>query len=386
VLTQRVVRLLLEGVPPSRILCLTYTKAAAANMAARIHAILANWALLDDATLDAAVAKAAGPRLDAMTRDFARKLFARAVETPGGLKIQTIHAFCERLLHLFPFEANVPSRFQVMDEAHQEELLARARRTVLAEANSHKGSLGAAVQRITDECGPDGFEDLLKEAMRHAAIFGARGLGDPAEVLRRTLGLTKGRDVVLIEREMVEDGIAPGRWNDVATILDDGTKTDQDRAKQFRQVLAAYRASASDGSLGDCLASYLAIFFTAEGEPRKSLVNKALAKTHPEIEVELRAEQLRLDALLAERKAAATLDRTAALIEVASAICERYRAEKAVQGILDFDDLIDRTLALLERTTARWVLYKLDSGIDHVLVDEAQDTSEAQWKILEELT
>jgi len=105
----------------------------------------------------------------------ARKLFARTLETPGGLKIQTIHAFCERLLHLFPFEANVPSRFEVMDEAHQEELLTRARRTVLAEANSHKGSLGAAVQRITDECGPDGFEDLIKEAMRHAAIFARAG-------------------------------------------------------------------------------------------------------------------------------------------------------------------------------------------------------------------
>ena len=153
----------------------------------------------------------------------ARKLFARTLETPGGLKIQTIHAFCERLLHLFPFEANVPSRFEVMDEAHQEELLARARRTVLAEANSHKGSLGAAVQRITDECGPDGFEDLIKETMRHAAIFCARGLRDPAEVLRRTLGLAKGRDIALIEREMVEDGIAPGRWNDVAGLLDQGS-------------------------------------------------------------------------------------------------------------------------------------------------------------------
>src|SRR5208283_4101312 len=363
VLTQRVVRLLLEGVPPSRILCLTYTKAAAANMAARIHAILANWALLDDATLDAAVAKAAGPRLDAMTRDFARKLFARAVETPGGLKIQTIHAFCERLLHLFPFEANVPSRFQVMDEAHQEELLARARRTVLAEANSHKGSLGAAVQRITDECGPDGFEDLIKEAMRHAAIFCARGLGDPAEVLRRTLGLTKGRDVVLIEREMVEDGIAPGRWNDLAGLLDQGSPKDQKTAALFRQALGAYRSAAAGGCLDDCLDSYFAVYFTATNELRKDVVTKPIAKGHPEIEAELRAEQLRLDALLAERKAAATLDRTAALIEVASAICERYRAEKAVRGILDFDDLIDKTLALLERTTARWVLYKLDSGI-----------------------
>ncbi|MGH6831124.1 MAG: UvrD-helicase domain-containing protein, partial [Methylocella sp.] len=117
-----------------------------------------------------------------------------------------------------------------------------------------------------------------------------------------------------------------------------------------------------------------------------SLVTKDLARVHPEIAAELRAEQVRLDALRAERKAATTFDRTRALIEVASAIFRRYREEKAARGILDFDDLIEKTLALLERSDARWVLYKLDAGIDHVLVDEAQDTSEDQWKILEELT
>ena len=386
VLASRVVRLLLQGVAPSKILCLTFTKAAAANMASGVFDKLARWTQLADDELSGEIVAAGAPKPDSRGLIAARKLFARTLETPGGLKIQTIHAFCERLLHLFPFEANVPSRFEVMDEAHQEELLARARRTILAEANLHKGSLGGAVQRITDECGPDGFEDLIKEAMRHAAIFCARGLRDPAEVLRRTLGLTKGRDVVLIEREMAEKGIAPERWNDLAGLLDQGSAKDQKTAALFRQALGAYRSAAAGGCLADCLDSYLAVYFTATNELRKDVVTKPIAKGHPEIEAELRGEQLRLDALLAERKAAATLDRTAALIEVASAICERYRAEKAVRGILDFDDLIDKTLALLERTTARWVLYKLDSGIDHVLVDEAQDTSEAQWKILEELT
>ena len=100
----------------------------------------------------------------------ARKLFARTLETPGGLKIQTIHAFCERLLHLFPFEANVPARFEVPDEQGQAELLERARRAVLAEANSGKGTLGAALERLNEECGPDAFEDLIKEAMRQSAI------------------------------------------------------------------------------------------------------------------------------------------------------------------------------------------------------------------------
>ena len=136
VLAQRVVRLLLQGAPPSKILCLTFTKAAAANMAMRVFTTLALWTRLDDAALRNAIVEtgAKGPR--ARDRIEARKLFARTVETPGGLKIQTIHAFCERLLHLFPFEANAPARFEVADETLQAELLQRARRDVLNEART----------------------------------------------------------------------------------------------------------------------------------------------------------------------------------------------------------------------------------------------------------
>jgi ATP-dependent helicase/nuclease subunit A len=386
VLASRVIRLLLQGVAPSKILCLTFTKAAAANMAERVFNKLVDWTKLADAELGRQIVAIGAPVPSGRELTAARKLFARAVEAPGGLKIQTIHAFCERLLHLFPFEANVPSRFEVPDEMRQAGLLHRARREVLAEANSGKGALGAALQRVVDECGPEAFEDLVKEAMRHSAIGSARWPQEPAEALRRSLGLTEGRDVACVEREMAEQGIAPDRWSMIAAILDSGMTPDQVRADLFRQALSAYRSLPSEGSIETCLGSYLAIFFTTEGLPRASIVTKALALAHPEIAVELRAEQLRLDALRAERKRAVTLDRTLALIEVASAIFRRYREEKAARGILDFDDLIEKTLALFERSDARWVLYKLDAGIDHVLVDEAQDTSEAQWEILEELT
>jgi ATP-dependent helicase/nuclease subunit A len=111
VLAQRVLRLLLSGAPPSQILCLTYTKAAAANMSKRIFDHLAEWVVLDDDELTRRIEATGAPPPDREMLDFARRLFARAVETPGGLKIQTIHAFCEKLLHLFPFEANVPAGF-----------------------------------------------------------------------------------------------------------------------------------------------------------------------------------------------------------------------------------------------------------------------------------
>jgi ATP-dependent helicase/nuclease subunit A len=388
VLASRVTRLLLRGIAPSKILCLTFTKAAAANMAARVFETLALWTQHGDDDLCRQIVAAGAPTPGSQELTAARKLFARTVETPGGLKIQTIHAFCERLLHLFPFEANVPSRFEVAEDLQRAELLARARREILTEAKSGKGALGASVQRVLDECGPDAFEDLIKETMKQGAILRAPFLHEPTEILRRSLGLVERRDTARIEREMVEDGIAPARWNDLAAIFDSGKPEDQGRANHFRKALAAYRLAAPGGCLSECLDCYLAIYFIDKGKGSKAqtLLTNGLLKKHSNVGPELYAEQLRLDALRAERKAAATFDRTRALIEVASAIFKRYGEEKAARGILDFDDLIEKTLGLLERSDARWVLYKLDAGIDHVLVDEAQDTSEAQWKILEELT
>jgi ATP-dependent helicase/nuclease subunit A len=388
VLASRVIRLLLQGVAPSKLLCLTFTKAAAANMASGVFDKLAKWTQLADGDLSAEIIKVGAPKPGSGDLRAARKLFARTLETPGGLKIQTIHAFCERLLHLFPFEANVPARFEVLDEQGQADVLQRARPAVLTEAMSSKGVLGAALERINDECGPDGFDDLIKEAMRQSAISQPHWPKDPAEILRRALNLAEGSDCFCIEREMVEGGIAPESWQGIAVILEQGSANDRKMGKLFLQAESACRSRPSEYKFQECLESYLAIFFTEQGKgtPRDSVVTKAVNKPHPQLAAELFAEQGRLDALREERKAAATLERTRALIEIAAAIFKRYGEEKAARGLLDFDDLVGKTLALLERSEARWVLYKLDSGIDHVLVDEAQDTSEAQWKILEELT
>src|SRR6185437_17059276 len=116
VLVQRVIRLLLAGVPPEKILCITFTKAAAANMAERVFSTLGHWITLDDGALDLAIRETGLPDSNERLRRRARELFACALETPGGLKVQTIHALCTRLLQQFPFEANVPARFAVLDE------------------------------------------------------------------------------------------------------------------------------------------------------------------------------------------------------------------------------------------------------------------------------
>src|SRR5881275_1608372 len=147
VLVQRVIRLLLDGVAPERILCITFTKAAAANMAERVFTTLGHWVTLDDAELDAAIKDAGIAHPDRNLRKSARKLFACALETPGGLKVQTIHALCTRLLQQFPFEANVPARFAVLDDRDQTEMMERANLKVMLDAaRAPDSSIGRALQ------------------------------------------------------------------------------------------------------------------------------------------------------------------------------------------------------------------------------------------------
>src|SRR4051812_26609506 len=164
VLVQRVIRLLLAGVPPERILCLTFTKAAAANMAERVFTTLGHWVTLDDDALDAAIRDAgiADPR---KFRKSARELFASALETPGGLKVQTIHALCTRLLQQFPFEANVPARFSVLDDRDQNEMMERASLAVMLDASRAPDSaIGRALQAAMASAADVTFKEVVREA------------------------------------------------------------------------------------------------------------------------------------------------------------------------------------------------------------------------------
>src|SRR5215211_2443700 len=171
VLVQRVIRLLLDDVPPEKILCITFTKAAAANMAERVFTTLGHWVTLDDDALDAAIREAGIPHPNARLRKSARKLFACALETPGGLKVQTIHALCTRLLQQFPFEANVPARFAVLDDRDQFEIMERAILAVLLDAAADPQSPGgkALTTAITSSA------DRTFREVVHEACLGSTG-------------------------------------------------------------------------------------------------------------------------------------------------------------------------------------------------------------------
>src|SRR5277367_6977972 len=195
VLAQRVINLLLDGVAPEKILCITFTKAAAANMAKRVFDTLAAWTTLDDTTLDKAIRERAGFAPDARRRALARRLFARALETPGGLKVQTIHAFCTQLLHQFPFEANVAARFSVLDETEHTQLLEQLTLAVLLEgANDPDGPLGGALATAMTAAADQTFRDVVREAIGRGDaiarwVVGEGGVEAAIAGLSRALGL-----------------------------------------------------------------------------------------------------------------------------------------------------------------------------------------------------
>src|SRR5450432_3687948 len=165
VLVQRVIRLLLDGVPPEKILCITFTKAAAANMAERVFTTLGHWITLDDASLDDAIREVGIAHPDRRLRKSARELFASALETPGGLKVQTIHALCTRLLQQFPFEANVPARSTVLDDRDQAEMMERANLRVLLEAaRDPRSATGQALLTAMASAADVTFKDVVREA------------------------------------------------------------------------------------------------------------------------------------------------------------------------------------------------------------------------------
>jgi ATP-dependent helicase/nuclease subunit A len=380
VLTQRVVRLLLSGVAPSRILCLTYTKAAAANMSSRIFNLLARWALLDDDALTKAILDCGEPASSPARLREARRLFARAVETPGGLKIQTIHAFCERVLHLFPFEANVPAGFRVIDDRQRADLFERARLNALQRATTEGGALSEALARIAAEASRFSFDALLREYFfARDALQEADGSADGEAALRDRLGLSPGDTLSRIETRMIEGGVAPPQWGALAKRLAAGGANDGKLAEKL--VIAAQAGEEARLDL------YLEVFFTLKGEPRGAgktkIISKKLIDDDPSLLALLEGERDRLAALIPLRAAAAALERSLALALVAEAALDAFSREKSTRGLFDFDDLIERTRALLNRSSPSWVLYKLDSQLDHILLDEAQDTSAAQWDILE---
>ncbi len=385
VLVNRVIRLLRSGCRPDQILCLTFTKAAAAEMSNRLFRVLGEWTTLDSDELARRLESVEGRRpADEDDLKEARKLFASAVETPGGLKIQTIHAFCESVLQRFPLEAGVPPGFTILDERAARERLADIRDRMLVAARSG-GALGEAFARLEDNIAESGLDSLLKEALLNRtdlvrALDGENALAFIDAWLRARFELAPDAtpESLLTEAASLDD---EGRQvlERVAHRAAQGGKKDGELAERIVSVLDAV----DDGTRFEALED---LYLTTQGKPRKSLMTKSLAADlAPEAEW-LEAAFARFLDLREARWSATLVVTTLALMEIVRFMLEGYGRLKAARGELDYEDLITGTVRLFSRSSAAWVLYKLDNGIDHVLVDEAQDTSPEQWAVIQALT
>jgi len=381
-LIDRVARLLLAGAPPSAILCVTYTKAAAAEMQARLFDLLGGWAVTPDAKLSEAMARLLGPD-NSQELPEARRLFARALETPGGLKIQTIHAFCEQLLRRFPLEAAVSPGFTVMDDAAAALVVRDARARLAGLAGGEDVAVSEAYARLAIALDYVSFEGLFRtfEEKRGAIAdyLGAVGgyAGAEADVWERC-GFPDGPSTVSeIEAETIARTQA-ALWKAAAGVLGQGGKTD---AANAGKMLAAVQEQS--------LSAMLACLFTEKGAgaPATWVAKTSGLKSREDLREFLLAEQDRLAVARDRMRGALIAEDTLAVLCLAERYAEAYALAKAERGVLDFADLIAKARDLVATSPgAPWVLYKLDGGLEHILIDEAQDTAPEQWAIAESLT
>ncbi|EBA05656.1 double-strand break repair helicase AddA [Sagittula stellata] len=368
VLTDRVARLLLEGVDPSHILCLTYTKAAATEMQNRLFKRLGAWAMLPEPDLRdelAALGVETAPS-HAFLQE-ARTLFARAIETPGGLRIQTIHSFCASLLRRFPLEARVSPQFQEMEDRAAELLRAE----ILDQIAS--GPDRGLLEGIAPWVSGDDPGKLLAALSARRDVF----VDPPApDAIRAAYGLKPddGEDSLLAS-------VFLGNETDLAAALvphfKAGGKTEQGLVPLLQSIRG--RDTRTLGTLKQ-------ICLTQAGTIRKNFPTKATRKNAPELCEAYDQLAARVEGALETEKALIAADRDIALTAFAARFVPAYEEAKMRRGWLDFDDLITRARDLLsDERVADWVLYRLDGGIDHILVDEAQDTSPVQWDVIERL-
>jgi ATP-dependent helicase/nuclease subunit A len=386
-LANRVTRLLLDGAKPERILCLTFTKAAAAEMAERLFKQLGKWAMLPDAELTQSIAEIGAAPRDAEGLQHARQLFALALETPGGLKIQTIHSFCQQVLARFPLEAGVPPAFRVLDEQTARELIGQARMRVLERAGSGDEALASAVAHIVTETseakllailqaatgnGRRRFEDYIgklsdDEAERAAAVRTAHGAPDATP---QTIIATFCKDL----RSEAAQLKSAAAW------MAQGSKRDKERSDALGIAISLTDDAQYFAAMCDAL-------LTKDRGPYKDLVTKKHAEKDTAQHAYVLSVEARLLEAVEQHKAARAASLAQAAILLAEAMLKEYGREKQLRGMLDYDDLILETLRLLNKPgAADWVLYKLDGGLEHILIDEAQDTSPEQWEIVRLLT
>ena len=384
VLVNRVSQLLIAGVAPDHILCLTYTKAAASEMQTRLFEKLGKWSVMSEAALNEELVKLFGREDHGVKLSKARALFAKALETPGGLKVQTIHAFCEFVLSRFPIEIELLPGFETLQDAERIKLLTDAEESLLKQAQDDpKGDIAAAFRLFAAQSADVTLQDHFKWMGYN--IYGIQRWEEGGGVapLADKLGIAIGTSV---------DDICRAAWD----------ATDKDVLRELcpplisndavtnQKVGAALDLALVEPDAATAFNLYRDIFFTQSGSVRASIVTgKAppLAQSFLGVKALMPTDEVaRILVVDQQIKSAALLQATQALYALAVPFSKAFSKGKAELRRVSFDDQVEHVRKLLIRSdVADWVRYKLDGGISHILVDEAQDTPPVQWDILDAL-
>ncbi|MFM9828206.1 MAG: double-strand break repair helicase AddA [Sphingomonas sp.] len=378
VLTARVFRLLLRGVDPGAILCLTFTKAGAAEMAGRINQRLAKWVRMPDADLNKDLFNLGEGNLSASAVITARTLFAKVLEAPGGgIRIQTIHSFCQSLLAGFPLEAGLAPGFRPL-ETREEATLARETLSALLVETERDGRVDTidAIAALSLRLGEGEAENFLLACARAPLAMAALPSG-VGPYVRRLLDVPAG-DIEALLAEACSDAAFDMASLAVVAALNAawGTATGLDRAER---IAAWHGQSPAERAMSlDALHTIWA---------RQDLAVRSFGKGEAPQDPDYAAAATRLFQnvrdLVALRQQAAYADVLAQALAVGRDYARAYQAAKRRLGAVDFDDLIRATVALLGLPgMGDWVRYKLDQSTEHILIDEAQDTNPRQWAIV----
>lgn len=378
VLTARVFRLLLEpGVNPDAILCLTFTKAGASEMANRINAQLAAWVRMSDTALGADL-RCIGAAVDQDTLIRARRLFARVLDAPqGGLRIQTIHSFCQSLLASFPEEAGLAPGFRPIEDRDRAQLARDTLGSMLIEAECNGDvRLAQNLEVLSLRMGAEATEAfLMRCAARPDAMDALKG--DIRPYINAALGLKRDEDGSDLGR-LCSDGLF-----DIANLealMDSNVRWATKTGLEVAAKIQSWLGMDDDERFEHLDLIWLLV---AIGSGNLRSFAKSPKKVDPDYP--FKAESLYSDLLSLKQHAAVIAfgGEFARALEVGRAFAWSFAEAKRQAGLLDFDDLIRAAAELLSgRTMAQWIAFKLDQRFDHVLVDEAQDTNPSQWAIV----
>ncbi len=379
ILIDRLVNLLLNGVKPNKILCLTYTKAAAAEILARINQKLSKFTICSDEELKQELEEIGISESSQEIEYKARILFVELLDSIEPINIQTIHSFCQQLLLKFPFESGIDLNFSLLDENKISLLIMQAKDILLSSIDKYSDvekSLSYLAWHIKEYSLNELLEEIILNREKLDHFFKDHNNNLEAALSSVDPGIPNEEEIII---EFIKNIPID---NPIIEALSLSGKNDLSKSNKLAKFLKY-----SDELKQILLSEYLNCFLTSTDEPTKMLYGKYIKDKFPEVSKVMDTEQERVYKFSIFFKTIKAINLSKAFIILSFYIRDIYQNLKSQSNSLDYDDLISKAMELLNNSQhADWIRYKLDGGIEHILIDEAQDASNSQWGIINRLS